>query len=76
MAKLFQSFSQAKDISSKYGGTGLGLVISKVRREEGGRERSGRRTACEIPTLLLTPDFMLTSSSRLFLLCLFSLASV
>lgn len=29
MAKLFQSFSQAKDISSKYGGTGLGLVISK-----------------------------------------------
>lgn len=26
LSKLFQSFSQAKDISSRYGGTGLGLV--------------------------------------------------
>ena len=38
MSKLFQSFSQAKHISSKYGGTGLGLVISKRLAEAmGGR---------------------------------------
>jgi len=56
VTQLFQSFKQVESVHRQYGGTGLGLVISKVRRRI---LRLARFSPLCISASTLTVPFML-----------------